>query len=210
MASEKPQQKYQELLAQKIIEAFKVRNIEGVFCSNKEEALSTALGMMGEGSVVSCGGSATLGEIGLIDALRGGDYQFLDPNGPSDATGKEQVAHQALQADFYLMSSNAITQSGELVNADGIGNRVAALAFGPRNVIVIAGMNKVEPDLDAAIRRVKTKAAQMILLKFKNDYETFEELEEAADHAYSQLVVTNRSVIPGRLKVILVGEDLGF
>ena len=96
------------------------------------------------------GGSATLKEIGLPAALKNGGYNFLDPNEPQGSKAKDQVAHQALGADYYLMSSNAIAATGELVNIDGYGNRVAALIFGPKNVIVIAGMNKVAPDLDAA------------------------------------------------------------
>ena len=108
------------------------------------------------------------------------------------------------------MSSNAIAATGELVNADGYGNRVAALIFGPKNVIVIAGINKVEPSLDAAILRTKNYTASMIMLKFKQDYSSFDELSEAAEMAGSHLVITSKSAVKGRIKVILVGESLGF
>ena len=108
------------------------------------------------------------------------------------------------------MSSNAITESGELVNIDGYGNRTSALIFGPKHVIVIAGMNKVQPDIESAILRAKKTAAPLIVLKFKRDYETFEELSEAAQRACCQLVVTTGSMTKGRITVLLVGENLGY
>jgi hypothetical protein len=109
------------------------------------------------------------------------------------------------------MSANAISASGELMNIDGIGNRVAALIYGPKNVIVIAGINKVEQNLDLAILRAKTKAASLIVLRFsKNEISSFEELLNKAQSACSQLVITNMSTFKDRIKVIIVGESLGF
>ncbi len=205
-----PREVYNVLLAQKLIEEFKKRNMEGFYCATKEEALKKVLELIPQGSLVSCGGSATLHEMGLQVALKQGGYNFLDPNDAQGGKAKEKVAHQALSADYYLMSSNAISATGELVNLDGIGNRVAALAFGPKNVIVIAGINKVAPNLDAAILRAKTYAAPLTLLIFKRDYASWDELSKAAEGAYSHLVVTGMSTTKGRIKVILVGESLGF
>lgn len=105
---------------------------------------------------------------------------------------------------------NAISVTGELVNIDGYGNRVASLLFGPKNVIVIAGLNKVEPNLDAAILRAKSYAAPLTMLIFKRDYSFFDELSEAAKGANSHLVITSMSTTKGRITVILVGECLGF
>jgi hypothetical protein len=210
-ANAMPKQRYNELRAQKLIEEFERRGFEGVYCETKEEALKVVLRMLPEGCVVSCGGSATLHEIGLWDALKGGGYEFLDPLEGQGAAGKDRIAHEALAADYYLMSSNAISMTGELVNADGYGNRVASLIFGPKNVIVVAGLNKVEPDLDAAIRRTKERAAAMILLKNTNrDFASYDQLMEAADRIRSQLVVTSMTTARGRVKVVLVGEDLGY
>lgn len=205
-----PKECYNTLLAQKLIEELKKRNMEGFYCETKEEALKKALEMIPKDSVVSCGGSATLREIGLQAALKKGGYNFLDPNEPQGAAAKDKVAHQALSADYYLMSSNAISAAGELVNIDGYGNRVASLIFGPKHVIVIAGLNKVAPNLDAAILRVKKYAALITLLIFKQDYSSFDELSKAAESACSQLVITGMSMTKGRIKVILVGESLGF
>lgn len=203
-------QSYNALLAQKLILAFQKRNLEGYYCETKEEACQKALACISEGACVSCGGSATLEEIGLIDALRNGSYHFLDPNGVAHAYEKDKIAHQALAADTYFMSTNAITEDGELVNADGYGNRVSALIFGPKNVILIAGLHKVEPSLDAAILRVKKQAARMVLLKFKNDYPSIEDIDQVAEGAVGQLVITSKSAVKGRIRVILVGESVGF
>jgi hypothetical protein len=206
-----PKQKYNQLMAQKLIEEFERRGFEGAYCETKEDALKAVLGMLPEGCVVSCGGSATLHEIGLWDALKGGEYEFLDPLSGVGAAGKDRIAHEALAADYYLMSANAISMTGELVNADGYGNRVASLIFGPKNVIIVAGLNKVEPDLDGATRRAKGRAAAMILLKNANkDFASYDELMEAAAGICSHLVVTSKSTTKGRVKVVLVGEDLGY
>lgn len=205
----KPIEIYHDLLAKKVIEELVKRNMEGFFCKTKADALSKVLELIPEGSMVSCGGSATLHEIGLQAALKQAGYNFLDPNGVQGAAAKDELAHQALAADYYLMSTNAIAATGELVNMDGYGNRVASLIFGPKNVIVIAGINKVEPNLDAAILRVKSLAAPMTLLRFKQDYESYDELFEAAAEAGSHLVITGKSAVK-RIKVILVGEPLGY
>jgi hypothetical protein len=204
-----PTQRYNQLLAQKLIEEFEKRNMEGYYCETKADALKKLLDIIPKETVVSYGGSVTLKETGAIEALTSGDYRFLDPNAAAGATEKEKIAHDALNADYYLMSANAISMTGELVNADGIGNRVAALAFGPKHVVIIAGMNKVETNLESAIMRVKTQAAQKCLLLYKQDYSSFDELSQAASGIISQLVITSMTNFKGRIKIILVGENLG-
>lgn len=205
-----PEQCYNKLLAQKLIEEFEKRNMVGAYCETKADALKMVLEIIPKGSVVSYGGSLTLQEIGVKEALGKGDYQYLDTNAVTDIKEKEKIAHMALGADYYLMSSNAISMTGELVNADGIGNRVAALIFGPKNVIVVAGMNKVEQNLESAIMRVKTKASQRCLTFYKQDYASFDELKAAADKIISQLVITSMTNFRGRIRIILVGENLGI
>lgn len=210
MSTSKPKESYNALLAQKLIEEFEKRNIEGFYCKSKEEALKKVLEMIPKDSLVSWGGSLTLYEIGLKDALKNEGYNFIDPAEPQGSKEKEKAARQALLADYFLMSSNAIAATGELVNIDGIGNRVAALCFGPKNVIIVAGLNKVEPNLDAAVLRVKDYSAKMTMMLYKQDYSSYEELSEAAEGGCSQLVITNKSMFKGRIKVILVGENLGI
>ena len=204
------QQYYNTLLSRKLIEKFEEHNFEGHFCETKEEALYKTIELIPKNALISYGGSATLYEIGLIEALKNENYHLLDPKSVSNSIEMDKIARQALSADYFLMSSNAITEQGELVNADGYGNRVSALIYGPKNVIVIAGMNKVVSNLDTAIIRVKNYAARMILLKFKKDYIDFNELDNASKGAVSHLLITSMSTVKGRIKVILVGESLGF
>ncbi len=206
----KPKECYNTLLAHKLIEELQKRNMEGFYCKTKEDAVKKVLEIIPKDDMVSCGGSATLHEISMQAALKNGGYNFLDPDDAQGAKAKDKVAHEALSADYFLMSSNAISLTGELVNIDGYGNRVASLIFGPKNVIVIAGLNKVAPNLDAAILRAKNYAAQVTLMIFKQDYSSFDELSKAAEGACSQIVITGMSMTKGRIKVILVGECLGF
>lgn len=205
-----PKECYNALLARKVIEELEQRNMEGFYCKTKEEAVRKVLEMIPRESLVSCGSSSTINEIDLKTALKNEGYNFLDPSEPEGGGAKDLAAHQALAAEYFLMSSNAISATGELVNIDGYGNRVGALIFGPKHVIVIAGINKVMPNLEAAILRAKTYAAQMTMLIFKRDYASFDELAAAAQGACSHMVITSRTALKGRIKVILVGETLGF
>jgi hypothetical protein len=205
------QQNYNALLAQKVIKELKNRNIQGFYCETKEEALVTVLEMIPTDSVVSWGGSSTLKELGILDSLRNGAFKILDPNSGRTGVEKDKIAHEALNSDYFLMSANAISASGELVNMDGIGNRVAALIYGPKNVIVVAGLNKVEQNLDSAILHVKTKSAALIALNYsKTEITSYEELLKKAEANGSQLVITNMSTVKDRIRVVLVGESLGF
>lgn len=206
----KPKECFNALVAQKLISEFAKRNIEGIYCQAKEDVFKKVTEFIPIESLVSCGGSATLRELGLQSKLKNEGYHFLDPDDAQGGKAKEKSAREALAADFYLMSANGIAMTGEIVNLDGIGNRVAALSFGPKNVIIIAGINKVEPTLEAAILRAKTIAAPEILLAFKQDYASYDDLLAATEKSYSQLVVTHMSMFKGRIKVILVGEALGF
>jgi hypothetical protein len=162
--------------------------------------------------VLVWGGSSTLNEIGLLDALKNGEYNILDASDRSKGGAEmDKIAHKTLNSDYYFLSANAISASGELVNIDGIGNRVAALIYGPKNVIVIAGLNKVEQNLDSVILRVKTKSAPLTVLSYsKSEISTFEELLKKVEGSGSQLVITTMSTFKDRIKVILVGESLGF
>ena len=204
------EQCYNALLAEKLIKEFESRNFEGFYCETKEEAISKIIDILPENTTVSCGGSVSLEEIGLINVLNDGNYTFLNPNEGGNAIDKDVIAHKALASDYYFMSTNAISETGELVNVDGYGNRVSALIFGPKNVIIVAGLNKVEFNLDMAINRVKKCAARKILLRFKQNYSSFEELDEAATAACGQLVITTKSAIKRRIKIILVGEYIGL
>ena len=206
-----PKQSYNSLLAQKVIKELKSRNIQGFYFETKKEALKKVLEIVPKNSTVSWGGSVTLHEIGLLEALKTGEYNVLDASDRSKGGDEmNRIAHEALNSDYYFLSANAISASGELINMDGIGNRVAALIYGPKNVIVIAGINKVELNLDLAINRAKTIAASLGVLGYDKNVSTFEELLDKAQGISSQLVITTMSVFKDRIKVILIGEPLGY
>ena len=201
---------YNRLLATEVLRKLEQRNIGGTYVESKEAALAVVLDVVPQESFSSCGGSQTLREIGLREAMKARGYNFLDPDDAETGAAKDEIAHRALGADYYLTSVNAIALTGELVNAEGYGNRVGAFIFGPKHVIVVAGVNKIVPTVDAAVVRAKTYAAQKTVMLFKQDYWSFDELAQVADNACSHLVVTSRSATKGRISVILVGERLGF
>lgn len=203
-----------ENLADGLIEKFNQRGFESYYVDNREEALDMAKRLLPPGSTVSWGGSKTLGQIGILDYLRESDYQLYDRDHAKDAAEKKEMAAKAFTADYYLMSSNAITLDGELVNIDGNGNRVACLIYGPENVIIVAGMNKLAPDVDTAIRRVRDVAAppNTVRLGMKTPCAVQGRCMDclSPDCICCQIVVTRKSRIPNRIKVILVGEELGY
>lgn len=197
-----------------IIKGLQKRNMEGYFCETSEEAVKIALSLMPKGSVISWGGSMSISECGLMDAIQDGSYTLIDRMTAKTPQEKREIYARTVMADYYLMSTNAITMDGELVNIDGFCNRVACLCAGPENVIIIAGMNKVVKDVESGISRIRTKAAPPNTTRLNKNTpcartgvcgNCF-----SPDCICSQMVITRRSGIPGRIKVILVNEDLGF
>lgn len=138
-----PKAKYYETLANTMIKNFEKRRMEAYYYPTAKEAVEKALSFLPSGAVVAHGGSMTLEETGMMDALRSADIEFLDRAVCKTPEDSRKIFHDALMADYYFMSTNAMTIDGELVNIDGNGNRVAALIYSPENVIILAGMNKV-------------------------------------------------------------------
>jgi L-lactate utilization protein LutB len=138
------------LLAQKVIKGLQSRNMSGYYAESREEALRLALELIPEGSTATMGGGVSVQEIGLVDALKQGNYKFIDRDAYED---KRAAMLAAYDADVFLASSNAITEDGVLVNIDGNANRVSAIAQGPKMVLLIVGMNKVCADVDGAMKR---------------------------------------------------------
>lgn len=207
-------QQYYENLAESIIEKFNTRGMEGYYCRDREEANIKAKRFLTPGCSVSWGGSMTLEEIGLIDDLKESDYTIYDRSAAKTAEEKRELYGKIVTSDFYFMSSNAITLDGQLVNIDGTGNRVACLCHGPEYVVVIAGMNKIAPDVESGIARVHHMASPPNALRLGLDTPCAEYgrccdcLKK--DCICAQTVVTRYSRVPGRIKVILVGEELGY
>lgn len=198
-------------LAKRVIENMKSRFMEGYYCENREEALKKALELIKEGSTVSWGGTFTAKEIGLIDALKKGNYNVLDRENAKEG---EDIAREAFFADYYVMSANAICDDGQLINIDGNGNRCAALIFGPKNVIVIAGMNKVVQGYENALNRARTVAAPINVQRFQKNTGCLKTGVcvdcKTPDCICCNIVTTRISRPAGKIKVILVNEDLGF
>ena len=142
-----------------LVKAMKKRQFDAYYCSTAEEAVEKVLELIPAGDVVSWGGVATVDELGIKGRLRSRNQPVIDRDTARTPEERTAMLHQALTCDTFLMSSNAISEDGQLVNIDGIGNRVAALCFGPKQVIVVAGMNKVAADLDGAVSRARHIAA---------------------------------------------------
>lgn len=207
-------EKRNRLLAEKVIRGLKARNMEGFYAENGKEALELALSMISQGSIVGWGGSASIEEIGLKEAIRNGNYQVLDRDNCKDAAEKKQIERQIFSADYMLCSTNAITEDGILVNIDGNANRVAAIAYGPEHVIMIVGMNKVAKDVDAAVCRARNEAATINAQRFPLDTPCKKTGSCVncmfMDTICCEFLITRFSGHEDRIKVILVGEDLGF
>lgn len=209
-----PVKQSNENAAATLISKLKKRNIDAFFCQTSQEAVEKALSLMPTGSSISWGGSMTIKECGLMDALEKGNYTLIDRMTAVTPQEKREIFAKTVMADYYLMSTNAITMDGELVNIDGFGNRVACLCSGPEHVLILAGMNKVVLDVPSAIARIRTKAAPPNTTRLHKDTPCARtgvcQNCFAPDCICSQIVVTRRSGIPGRIKVILVNEELGF
>ena len=205
---------YYENLANTVLKGFDKRFIEGHYCESIEEAKELALSFVTEGSTVSFGGSVTLDETGVLTELRKrDDITLYDRATATTPEENKKIMHDALSCDYYFMSSNAITKNGELVNIDGNGNRVAALIYGPENVIILAGMNKIVENVEDGMSRTRNIAAPQNCIRLDKD--TPCKITGFCgnclnDTICDQIVITRASRVPNRIKVILIGEELGF
>ena len=203
--------KRNELLAQTVIKGLRSRNMSGYYAADKAEALRLALSLIPEGSTATMGGGMSVHEIGLVDALKAGNYNFIDRDEIAD---KRAAMLAAYDADVFLASCNAITNDGILVNIDGNANRVSAIAQGPKKVVLIVGLNKVCGDVDGAIKRARNVAAPINAQRFGLSTpcaKTGACLDcKSPDTICCQFLITRFSRHTDRIHVILVGESLGF
>ena len=208
-------------LGPRVAEAFKKRHFEAYYCPTAEQALQKAIELIPKEDVVSWAGSETIRQIGLVEYIRKNGYQRLDQEDGADRKEFMEITRRATTCDTYLMSSNAISEDGQLVNIDCTGNRVAALCYGPNSVIVIAGMNKVVKTVDEALLRARTVAAPTNMSRFAGGpfpegctpcavTGTCSDCTTEQFCLCSQIVTTRHCRPTGRIKVILVGEELGF
>lgn len=204
-----------QILADRMIEKMQLRGLEGYYAATKEDALQLVKEkFLTKGVSVAWGGSMTLKEAGVMDYLDESECIIYDRTAPKTPEEEKQMKANIVNADYFLMSTNAITLDGELVNIDGFANRVSFLCYGPENVLVIAGMNKVATDVEDALNRVKNMASPPNALRL-NKNTPCAKIGRCADCftedcICSQIVITRRSSVKGRIKVLLVGEELGY
>ena len=197
-----------------IIKNLEKRNMEGFYFETAAECTRAILASIPAGSVISWGGSESIKEAGLMDGIRGGSYTLIDRSAAKTPEESRELYAKTVLADYYLMSSNAITLEGELINIDGNGNRVACLIQGPSHVILVVGMNKVVTDIESGIARIRNMASPPNAIRLNRN------LPCAAtgichnclapECFCNQLVITRRSGHTGRIRVYLAGESLGY
>ena len=211
-----------EKRAKRVIAALKANNMEGWYLPDAAGVREFVEKLIPEGATVANGGSMTLAETGVMDLLASGRYEFLDRTGlAGEELGK--LYRRVFSADWYLASANAITEAGEIYNVDGNSNRVAAICYGPRSVIMVVGCNKIVRDIPAAVIRVKRRSAPANVARLRCDTPCAKtgscagiQREGMTDgcgvdgRICCNYLVSARQRVPGRIKVILVGEELGY
>lgn len=210
-----PIEQRNELLANKVIKSLNTHHIEGYYCSTSADAINKLLALIPKGSSISWGGSMTIRDMGLTDALhKAGTFTLYDRDLAESPEEVQAVYRQTFGADFYISSANAMSEQGDIVNIDGNGNRVAAIAWGPKKVIFVVGINKIAKDLDAAIKRARGTAAPINTVRLNR--ETPCTLDGVCHDCHSpnsicnQIHIIRNSYDNGRFCVVIVGEELGY
>lgn len=193
---------------------FEKRGFAAWYCPICKEALAKAISLIPKEDVVSWGGSRSIDDIGLHAYVQA-HYKVIDRDTAKTPEERVELMRKALLCDTFLMGTNAAVQDGELLNIDGNGNRVAALSYGPRQVLVIAGMNKVVPTLDAALARARSTASAININRFAGSktpcYLTGMCADCKGQDTVCRQILRTRACNPaGRIKIIFVGENIGF
>lgn len=209
-----PIEQYYKKRGEILVKNLKARHFDAWYCDTKAEALAKALELIPEGSSVGWGGAMSAQQIGLMTALHEGNYHAIDRDLAKSPEEREQAMKDCMFADFFLIGANALSLDGQMVNIDGAGNRISAIIYGPKNILVIAGMNKVMDNLDSAIQRARTVAAPMNKQRFEPNTPcavTGSCADCKVEGCICNHIVVTRHCRPvGRIKFILVGESLGL
>ena len=209
-----PKQLYYEKRSAVLIKNLKSRHFDAYYCPTKEEALLKALELIPEGASVGWGGTITAQQIGLIDAVKNGSYQAIDRSAAKTSEERMEAEKSAMFSDVFLTGANGLSLDGQMVNIDGYGNRVASIIYGPKTVLVIAGMNKVCDSVTDAVHRARTVAAPANQQRFLRNTPCTVTGScgdcKSEDCICNQIVITRHCRPAGRIKFILVGEDLGL
>jgi L-lactate utilization protein LutB len=205
---------YYEKRGKLLVKNLQSRHFEAYYCATKEDALQKALELIPKGATVGWGGVMSAHQIGLMEALHQGDYRPIDRDRCETPEEKLQAAKDSMFADVFLTGANGLSMDGQMVNIDGNGNRVAAIVYGPDSVIVVAGMNKVCDTVEDAFTRAKTVAAPVNNMRFNNENPC--KFTGKCAQCKTETCICNQYLVTrhcrpvGRIKFILVGEDLGF
>ncbi len=206
-----PKQLYYAKRAELLVKNLKSRHFEAFYCETADQALQKALEWIGEGSSVGWGGAMSAQQIGLMEALHAGNFRPIDRERAAD---RQKAMRDCLLADVFVTGANAISLDGQMVNIDGMGNRVAAIVYGPEKVLVIAGMNKVCDTLEDAIIRARTVAAPMNEQRFLGNTPCAATGVcadcKSEQCICNQILITRHCRPAGRIQFILVGEELGL
>ncbi|MBQ3146404.1 MAG: lactate utilization protein [Oscillospiraceae bacterium] len=197
-----------------LVKNLQSRHFEAYYCPDKSSALEKALELIPKGASVGWGGAMSCSQIGLLDALRQGEYRVFDRDRAQTPEEKEMAVRSSLNADVFLTGANGLSLDGQMVNIDGTGNRVAAIIYGPKKVLVVAGMNKVMDTLDEAVRRARTIAAPLNQQRFclNNPCTVTGTCGDCKSETCicNQILITRHCRPVGRIQFIIVGEDLGL
>jgi L-lactate utilization protein LutB len=210
-----PQELRNRKLGAKVVKALQNRRFEAWYVDEPGEAADKVLSLIPKSDTVSWGGSMSVAGLGIQERLAREGYRTLDRDTAKSPEERVEFMRRALLCDTYLTGSNAISEDGQLVNIDGNGNRTAAMMFGPRQVIVVAGMNKVVKTLEDAYTRARTIAAPLNQQRFPGQKTPCNETGSCAnclvpDSICTFIVHTRLCKPAGRIKIILVGKDLGL
>ncbi|KXL53360.1 hypothetical protein CLNEO_13310 [Anaerotignum neopropionicum] len=209
-----PVEKRKEALGKTLVAKLEARYFEAYYCPTAKEALEKALSLVPEKSSISWGGSMTIRDLGLTKAFHDGEYEVIDRDLAKSPEEMAELHRKGLLTDYFITSTNAISADGILVNIDGTGNRVAAMSFGPKNVVVICGINKVAQNLDGAVARARSVAAPINAFRFMGKTPCVATGSchncTSPDCICAQVLITRLCKPAKRIKVIVVGEELGF
>ena len=197
-----------------LIKNLEKRGMEGYFFEDSASCVNAVKEMLQDGSIISWGGSESIKESGIMDMLQQGNYELIDRLQAKTPEEAREFYAKTVLSDYYFMSTNAITLDGELINIDGNGNRVACLIHGPSNIMMIVGMNKLVSSVENGVERVRNFAsppnAKRLNRQTPCNFNGRCGDCLSPDCMCNQIVITRRSGRPGRIKVFLVAEELGY
>ena len=197
-----------------LVKNLQKRHFEAYYCPTKEEALAQVLALMPEGSTVGWGGAVSAAQVGVQEAVHAGNYNVIDRDQFADPAEKLRCMRECFNADYFITGANAISLDGQMVNIDGNGNRVGMIVYGPKHIIVVAGMNKVCATIEDAVKRARTIAAPMNQQRFglPNPCTCTGVCGDCLTETSicNQILITRNCKPAGRIKFVLVGEELGF